>query len=152
MKCSKIYPASLGLCHIYVLLWVWPIYELNTCGRHAKYLLIFNDFSRQNVIFPGQHQIPWLFKARLKFHDFSRLVWTMSMCYKLANHTLEIIATRLWAWSQRVHLFRHYMLQRGNCCSFISPNFKKMLQGKLFLSYTSKKNFVIKLYDVIIVR
>ena len=39
--------------------------------------LIFNDFSRQNGIFPGQHQIPWLFKVSLKFHDFSRLVWTM---------------------------------------------------------------------------
>ena len=33
--------------------------------------LIFNDFSRQNGIFPGQHQIPWLFKVSLKFHDFS---------------------------------------------------------------------------------
>ena len=39
--------------------------------------LIFNDFSRQNAIFPGQHKIPWLFKSRVKFHDFSRPVWTM---------------------------------------------------------------------------
>ena len=36
--------------------------------------LIFNGFSRQNVIFSGQHEIPWLLKARLKLHDFSRLV------------------------------------------------------------------------------
>ena len=40
-------------------------------------LIFFNDFSRQNVIFLGQHEIPWLFRARLNFHDFSRLVWTM---------------------------------------------------------------------------
>ena len=43
--------------------------------------MTFTDFQwlfQANVIFPGQHQIPWLFKARLKFHDFSRLVWTMS--------------------------------------------------------------------------
>ena len=39
--------------------------------------LIFNDFSRQNAIFPGQHKIQWLFKSRVKFHDFSRPVWTM---------------------------------------------------------------------------
>ena len=43
--------------------------------------LIFNDFSRQNGNFPGQHQIPWLFKVSLKFHDFSRLVWTMLKWY-----------------------------------------------------------------------
>ena len=36
--------------------------------------LIFNDFSRQNAIFPGQHKIQWLFKSRVKFHDFSRPV------------------------------------------------------------------------------
>ena len=42
--------------------------------------LIFNDFSRQNVIFPGQHKIPWLFKSRVKFHDFSRPVRTM-LCW-----------------------------------------------------------------------
>ena len=39
--------------------------------------LIFNDFSRQNAIFPGQHKIPWLFKSRVKFHDFSRPVRTL---------------------------------------------------------------------------
>ena len=39
--------------------------------------LIFNDFSRQNAIFPGQHKIQWLFKSRVKFHDFSRPVRTM---------------------------------------------------------------------------
>ena len=39
--------------------------------------LIFNDFSRQNAIFPGQHKIQWLFKLRVKFHDFSRPVRTM---------------------------------------------------------------------------
>ena len=39
--------------------------------------LIFNDFSRQNAIFPGQHKIPWLFKSRVKFHDFSRPIRTM---------------------------------------------------------------------------
>ena len=33
--------------------------------------LIFNDFSKQDAIFPGQHEIQWLFKARLKFNDFS---------------------------------------------------------------------------------
>ena len=48
--------------------------------------LIFNDFSRQSAIFPGQHQIPWLFKASLKFHDFSRLVWTMYL-YQLRTWT-----------------------------------------------------------------
>ena len=40
--------------------------------------LIFNDLSRQNAIFPGQHKIQLLFQAMLKFHDFSMLVWTMS--------------------------------------------------------------------------
>ena len=39
--------------------------------------LIFNDFSRQNSIFPGEHKIQWLFKSRVKFHDFSRPVRTM---------------------------------------------------------------------------
>ena len=41
--------------------------------------LIFNDFSRQNTIFPGQHKIQWLFKSRVKFHDFSRPVRTMQI-------------------------------------------------------------------------
>ena len=44
--------------------------------------LIFNDFSRQNAIFPGQHKIPWLFKSRVKFHDFSRPVGTMETYLK----------------------------------------------------------------------
>ena len=39
--------------------------------------LIFNDFSRQYSIFPGEHKIQWLFKSRVKFHDFSRPVRTM---------------------------------------------------------------------------
>ena len=43
--------------------------------------LIFNDFSRQNAIFPGQHKIPWLFKSRVKFHDFSRPVRTMDLTH-----------------------------------------------------------------------
>ena len=49
--------------------------------------LIFNDFSRQNVIFPGQHKIPWLFKSRVKFHDFSRPVRTM---VNVTNGTTKI--------------------------------------------------------------
>ena len=44
--------------------------------------LIFNDFSRQNSIFPGEHKIQWLFKSRVKFHDFSRPVWTMDIAGK----------------------------------------------------------------------
>ena len=44
--------------------------------------LIFNDVSRQNAIFPGQHKIPWLFKSRVKFHDFSRPLRTMCIISK----------------------------------------------------------------------
>ena len=46
--------------------------------------LIFNDFSRQNAIFPGQHKIQWLFQSRVKFHDFSRPVGTL-IYYVLAE-------------------------------------------------------------------
>ena len=35
--------------------------------------LIFKDFSRQNAIFPGQHQIQWLFMARLNSMAFPGL-------------------------------------------------------------------------------
>ena len=70
--------------------------------------LIFNDFSRQNAIFPGQHQIPWLFKARLKFHDFSRLVWTMYLYRRSCELTWSLVVTphiqRIIAWS--LHCWR----------------------------------------------
>ena len=64
--------------------------------------LIFNDFSRQNAIFPGQHQIQWLFKASLKFHDFSRLVWTMVVyrCVESSgkhyHYDQELLSYRKW--------------------------------------------------------
>ena len=71
----------------------------------TDFSLIFNDFSRQNVIFPGQHQIPWLFKARLKFHDFSRLVWTMyNIMMKLtiiknSSKVLKLHNKRIFEWA-----------------------------------------------------
>ena len=56
--------------------------------------LIFNDFSRQNAIFPGLHKIQWLFKSRVKFHDFSRPVPTMQIVgttpYQLISLSFEV--------------------------------------------------------------
>ena len=37
----------------------------------------FSGPTRNSMTFQGKIEIPWLLKARLKFHDFSRLVWTM---------------------------------------------------------------------------
>ena len=38
---------------------------------------MFNVFSLTFVNFPGQYQIQWLFKSRVKFNDFSSCVWTL---------------------------------------------------------------------------
>ena len=66
--------------------------------------LIFNDFSRQNAIFPGQHKIPWLFKSRVEFYDFSRPVGTMDSATIGFDNGLSVVT-----YLAPSHYLSHYL-------------------------------------------
>ena len=100
MKCTMIYPASLGLRHMceydqfinkthvegVQTICLFPYCYLfkdrcqKTHDNHIRKisnffkLVFFNDFHWFSMTFPGKISF---FQANIKFHDFSRLVWTM---------------------------------------------------------------------------
>ena len=89
--------------------------------------LSFNDFHQFSMtfqgkmpfFFPGQHQIQRLFKARSKFHDFSRLVCTMPIVNPTFRNQLQ------WNLHQKTKNFVKKMhlkmfLQNVSCFVFYS--------------------------------
>ena len=63
------------------------IYEKDPTFSNQYFSMTFTDFQwlflgkMSFSEFPDQHEISWLFNARLKFHDFSRLVWAMVVLF-----------------------------------------------------------------------
>ena len=83
--------------------------------------LIVNDFSRQNVIFPDQHQIQRLFKARLTFqacmnhdHTLCLVSWFLSAMTVMISipcwckqHFLVMLNVHQFGSPRQTHIHAH---------------------------------------------
>ena len=63
--------------------------------------LIFNGCSRQNAIFPGQHQIQWLLKSRFKFHNFP----LYEPCENATRQSISNVHYVILQWQSQNHFF-----------------------------------------------